>query len=300
MQEQKESIEDFYRFYTQHSNNPALKEHGQFNVFRRSEIDWNFKSYKPYNRRDYYKVALIDGKGKLYYSGKTIEVNQPALLFSNPNIPYAWESVAELQAGYFCLFTEEFIDPVAESETLRKSPLFQMDTRRVFFPDKHQMAYITSLFERMITELSTDYSHKYDLIRSLVELVTHEALKIEPVEQHTLQADASSRITIRFFHLLERQFPVSFENILQLKSAKDFATSLAIHTNHLNRAVKKITGKTTTEHIALRILQEAKALLKHSDWSIGDIAFCLGFESPAYFNNFFKKYSTISPGAYRQ
>ncbi|WP_447295910.1 helix-turn-helix domain-containing protein, partial [Acinetobacter baumannii] len=47
------------------------------------------------------------------------------------------------------------------------------------------------------------------------------------------------------------------------------------------------------------IVQEAKALLNHTDWNINEIAFCLGFDDSAYFTNFFRKQTRLSPVAYR-
>lgn len=63
--------------------------------------------------------------------------------------------------------------------------------------------------------------------------------------------------------------------------------------------MKEVTGKPTTAHIADRIISEAKALLQHTDWSIAEIAYALGFEYPTYFNNFFKKKTGEIPKAIR-
>ena len=100
--------------------------------------------------------------------------------------------------------------------------------------------------------------------------------------------------------LLERQFPVeSTENPLQLKTAQDFASSLGVHVNHLNRSIKEVIGKSTTTVITERILTEAKALLQHTDWAIAEIAYALGFDYPTYFNNFFKKLTGTNPTTLR-
>ena len=69
--------------------------------------------------------------------------------------------------------------------------------------------------------------------------------------------------------------------------------------NELNRAVKEITEKTTTQIIAERVLQEAKILLKHSAWSVSEIAYALGFNEVSHFNNFFKKHVQLSPLKFR-
>ena len=86
---------------------------------------------------------------------------------------------------------------------------------------------------------------------------------------------------------------------LRLKTAQDYADSLAIHVNHLNRSVKEVTGKPTSAHIAERVVTEAKALLQHTDWSIADIAHALGFEYHTYFNQYFKRVTGTTPKSFR-
>lgn len=109
------------------------------------------------------------------------------------------------------------------------------------------------------------------------------------------------RICHLFFELLERQFPIDSPHFqLKLKTANDYAYGLSVHVNHLNRAVKEATGKTTSEHISSRITQEAKALLQHTSWNISEIAYSLGFEYSAYFTNFFKKNTGFSPKKFRE
>ena len=85
-----------------------------------------------------------------------------------------------------------------------------------------------------------------------------------------------------------------------IRSASDFAEQLNVHVNHLNRAVKDTTGKTTTQVIAERLIQEAKVLLKHSKWNVGEIAYALGFTEVTHFNNFFKKHLHTSPLKFRE
>ena len=73
------------------------KEKTYFNVFSRQ---CNFGTVQ-FSYRDFYKVTLIIGVGKLYYTDKWILVNRPAMLFSNPLVPYAWESISEEQKECF-------------------------------------------------------------------------------------------------------------------------------------------------------------------------------------------------------
>ena len=123
---------------------------------------------------------------------------------------------------------------------------------------------------------------------------------MQPAETFRKHKDASSRIAIQFLEILERQFPIEHsDQPVALKTAQAFADKLAVHVNHLNRSVKQVTGKSTTTHISERIVTEAKALLQHTNWTVAEIAYALGFAYPSYFNNFFKKMTGSSPTTFR-
>ncbi|GAA0558802.1 helix-turn-helix domain-containing protein [Chitinophaga japonensis] len=264
---------------------------GHFNVFTRDTCNRT----TPYGRRDFYKVSLILGTGRLHYADRRIALDQPALLFSNPVVPYSWEAVSAEQKGWCCLFTDAFLHPAERQESLQDSPLFRTAAMPAFFVDAGQQAAISQIFIEMMREMESDYVHKFDVLRNYLHLLIHQAIKMQPQVQTGQPLSASSRIAQQFLDLLERQFPIDAETELRLKTANDFAGKLNVHVNHLNRALKEVTGKTTTEHISARIIQEAMALLRHSDWNIAQIAYGLGFEYPAYFNIFFKKHTGATP-----
>ena len=100
--------------------------------------------------------------------------------------------------------------------------------------------------------------------------------------------------------MLERQFPIEApQQKLRLRTAKDYADRLGVGVNHLNRVLKEATGRTTTDIIGSRVAQEAKLLLKQTNWSISEISDSLGFVEVAHFSNFFKRQTSVSPGGLR-
>lgn len=118
------------------------------------------------------------------------------------------------------------------------------------------------------------------------------------VNQHRCSSD---RIASLFVELLERQFPIDeMHPKINLRSLSDFALHLSVHVNHLNRAVKENTGKTTTEMILERILQEAKLLLKQGEWNVSEITYGLGFYETAHSFNFFKSHVSLNPLQFRK
>jgi AraC family transcriptional activator of pobA len=206
------------------------------------------------------------------------------------------------QEGYICAFTEPFLHSAMRGVSLKESVLYRVDGNPVYFLDDEQLRYLREVFARMRRDFDTDYEHKDDLLRNQLSLIVHEAARLQPASAYPVVAtNAAERITNLFISLLEIQFPVT-KNYHEpiLKNAQDFADRLAVHVNHLNRSVKEVTGKPTTAHIAGRLTSEAKLLLHHTDWSVGDIADRLGFGYATYFHRFFKQHTGTTPLAFRQ
>lgn len=267
--------------------------------FKAYEVDSKATGHN-YSRKDFYKISLTSGAYTFHYADRSFETDEPILFFGNPHIPYSCEIIKPSLDGYACLFTEGFLKLTERSESLLQSPLFKFGGTPILTLDKEQKKEIGAIFQKMITEQDSVYAFKDELIRNYLNLIIHEALKMHPSESYSTNKNAAQRIASVFLELLERQFPIeSVEHPLQLKTAQDFANNLSVHVNHLNSSVKEVTGKPTTAHIAERIISEAKALLQHTDWSIAEVAYALGFEYPTYFNNFFKKRTGMVPKAVR-
>ncbi|MDI3321277.1 helix-turn-helix domain-containing protein [Pinibacter soli] len=276
--------------------NNELKLKG-FNAF---QIGDACNTTGSYSRKDFYKICLSTGKSLINYADRSFEMDGTILFFGNPHIPYSWETISTTYAGYACLFSEDFLQLADRSESLQQSPFFKLGGTPILTIDEERRDFLNTIFRKMIEEQKTDYAYKDELIRNYINLIIHEALKMQPSENFDKHSNALSRVTSVFLELLERQFPIeSIERPLSLKSAQDYAKALSLHVNYLNRAVKDITGKSTTTHISERIISEARALLQHTDWNIADIAYSLGFEYPTYFNNFFKRLTGTNPKSLR-
>ena len=276
--------------------NSELKLKG-FNVF---QIEEDSNVVRDYSRKDFYKICLTTGESLINYSDRSFLMKGTILFFANPNVPYSWETISRSYVGYTCLFSEDFYKPSDRTESLQQSPLFKIGGTPIFEITEEKREFLNGIFRIMMAEQNTNYAFKDDLIRNYINLIIHEALKLQPAENFDHVKNAAHRITNVFLELLERQFPIeSTSRPLKLRTAQDYATALNLHVNYLNRAVKETTGKPTTTHISERIANEAKALLLHTDWNVADIGYALGFEYPTYFNNFFKRVTGTNPTSIR-
>lgn len=247
-------------------------------------------------RRDFYKIWLVENRGTLKHGNCTVDLKQSALIFLHPLVPYKFTPVDEDRSGYWCIFTGEFLSGSTRFINLQNSTLFCADGASVCFPEKAALSIFRFLFDQIVAEHNSNYAHKLESIRNLTSCLIHQGQKLQSVSKPRSQQTASVRLANMFFNLLEKQYPIASPKApLQIKKPADFADKLSVHTNHLNAAIQQITGKSTSSHIADRMIAESRALLQYSDWTVADIAYSLGFDYPNHFTAFFKKHTGHTP-----
>ncbi|MBJ6145359.1 helix-turn-helix transcriptional regulator [Hymenobacter sp. BT559] len=232
---------------------------------------------------------------------ETTDLDGTFLLCINPLVPHSVVHHSAANNGYACVFTEAFVANLKRTERLQYSPLFHVGDSPIIQLTSEQTEFMAGLFRQMLAVQQDEYNFKEEVVKNCLALVLHEALRIQPPAEATEPPSAAVQLTQRFLGLLERQFPLeSLEQQLALRTVQDFANRLAVHVNYLNRCVKEATGRPTSAHLAERLVAEAQALLRHTRWSVADIATCLGFAYPTYFNNYFKRETGQTPATYRK
>ena len=271
--------------------------------FRIGRMEEQAQSMSGYQRRSFYKISLLTkGEGILFYADKEVPIKDNALIFTNPLVPFSYKSLsAEKEQGFFCLFTNKFIDHSLHAGRLAESPLFRAGGNNVVVPDEQTTRLLCLVYERLIAEERSGYGHKQELIGAYIQVIIQEALKIESPEKNYRFNSSAGRLTDLFLTLLETQFAmVSPASPLELKNANEYAAQLSVHPNHLNRVLKTTTGKSTIDHINERTLSEARSLLLHTDLTIGEIGDSLGFNHATNFQAFFKRQTGTTANGFRK
>lgn len=83
------------------------------------------------------------------------------------------------------------------------------------------------------------------------------------------------------------------------KSVGFYSTQLKIRPKTLNRLTSCVLGQTTHQLIQDRRLKESRKLLLDRQLFIKEIAYALGFSSPAAFGRYFKEMTGMTPRAFR-
>ena len=151
--------------------------------------------------------------------------------------------------------------------------------------------------EDIITEINTEYQRsemwqQSMLAAYLTVLLTY--LSRLYTEQFNDKNISSDKLLLKSF-----QEKIN-ERFRELHEVGDYALLLNISAGHLSDVVKIQSGKPAIKHILERLTLEAKRLLFHTDHSLKEIAFDLGFSDASYFNRFFKRQTGVTPAEHRK
>ncbi|KQS36216.1 hypothetical protein ASG14_12365 [Pedobacter sp. Leaf194] len=197
--------------------------------------------------------------------------------------------------GYVVNFSVQFFNSfLLKVNYLDQFPYFKgaLNNPVIQIPEAMQEEIII-LFERMILEASGGKRLDIDMIKVLmIQLFIHIGRLTAETEKNVSECYKNIQIK-KFLNLIET-------NLLDLKLPKEYARMLNMTTNHLNSLCNEVLGKSTGEVIRERIVMEAKRLMINYDLSISEIAYRLNFNDNSYFSKFFKKYTEMTPEAFRQ
>ncbi|HEY3387475.1 MAG TPA: AraC family transcriptional regulator, partial [Saprospiraceae bacterium] len=87
---------------------------------------------------------------------------------------------------------------------------------------------------------------------------------------------------------------------IEKRTVEEYAEILFVSANHLSQSVKEASGRNALSFINERLMEEAKSLIRFTDYDIAEIAFQLNFSDPANFGKFFKRHIGQTPVAYRK
>jgi len=280
---------------------PGGKSIASFDILDLSSAGEDSPLSFDYNRKTFYTVTLLQGKYTLEFEERNIEVSGNSLIFTSTKIPFGIHAPEGVYAGISCLFKEDFITKSNSGYRLLEFPIYKPGRQHIYALTDEQTKHFIGIYAKIFDEKHANSDFKDNLQRTYLLELIFNAQKLDPASSYVKTNNTTEEIACSFIRLLESQFPIeSAQDMLKLTTAKDFADDLALHPNYLNRQVKLSKGRTVTEIIAARIIQEAKILLKVTNWNIVEIATCLGFEQPSHFNLFFKKHVSLSPTDYRK
>jgi AraC family transcriptional activator of pobA len=249
----------------------------------------------PHRAQFYHIIWIKKGRGTHFADFKPIEVKNNILIFIPQNSVNRFDPEGEYE-GKAIIFTDEFFcKNESDIQYLRSTMLFRdlydIATINVQCEEKE----LSKTLEIMENEfLSSKDNVQSNILHNLLHVFLLQAEReIRKQGFKELKSGINLNYLIQFKDFLE-------ENFKEIKSVNQYADKLSISEKQLHKATTSLLDKTPKQIIDERILLEAKRLLAHSNLSIKEIAYDLGYEEPTNFIKYFKKHTESTPSEFRE
>ncbi|GAB2555961.1 helix-turn-helix transcriptional regulator [Spirosoma areae] len=290
---------------------PSLLPPGTTPVSRLYYEDWNIKvvdreksgcdNYLSPNRRDFYKIMLMtSGTGCQTLGKDTYNIDERTILFLHPNEIVCWRNAPEtIGGGIFCMFKKRYLDQHPSLKLIIDRYRFFTQKKILrLSDDSTRMTH--SLLTQMKVEAASGDPLAEEAMQAYVQLILVESLKGTDYAP-TGEITTEYRHVYDFFGLLEKETNLAnLDKPIRMRTAQEYARKLNLNPSYLNGLVKKHTGQPISTLIKNRLVEESKALLVQTDWTLQQISQIIGFADQPNFSQFFKKYVGITPNEFRR
>ena len=214
----------------------------------------------------------------------------------SPRQVMQWDSRASFeQSGFSINFHEYFIKGTELAQQIKKYGFFSYSVNEALHLSPSEEKQMESIVENIEIEYhnNQDAFSKEIIIAHLSTLLKYANRFYE--RQFLNRKELSNDLLEQFNEQLEEYFQSGELQLKGVPSIEFIADKMSVTQRYLSDTLKKETGKTTTEHLHLFLIDEAKNLLLVPDASISETAYQLGFGYPQYFSRLFKKKVGVSP-----
>lgn len=243
---------------------------------------------KPH-KHDFFIIILFDqaqGTHNIDSIDYQIGNHQIHVLF--PGQMHKWD-IETGTTGYQLMIERSFFEQFA--------PYFRFSFTNY---QNHPVIQLTDeAFQLLLYEFDA-IKHELKNDRSLVHLISARAAVIAAIVSREAEGTFTEFKVYQSNPRLAKFNTLIDEFFKEQKLVTFYAEQLHISPNYLNILCKKNLKVSATQLIQQRVCIEAKRMLQSTSLSIKEIAFELGFVDHAYFSNFFKTQTGITPSAFRE
>lgn len=259
------------------------------------------KENSPPITNDCYSISLKKiVKGNFNYGRTKYDFTNGVLICIAPRQIMQWDSNAVFeQKGFSINFHEDFLNGTELAHQIKQYGFFSYSVNEALHLSPKEEKQMESIVENIEIEYQNnqDEFSKEIIISQLSTLLKYTNRFYE--RQFLNRKKLSNDLLQQFNTQLNTYFESGELQEKGIPSIDQIAEKMSVSQRYLSDTLKKETGKTTTEHLQLYLINEAKNILLNPNKSISEVAYELGFEYPQYFSRLFKKKEGISPSAFR-
>lgn len=242
------------------------------------------------HRHTFYEVVYItSGKGYHIVDFEPYKVKPPQFFFISPGQVHFWELSTDFE-GHFVMFYEDFlVFPSSGFSNIEELTFFHtVGESPELLLNRKQAAMMEDLFRPISNEYRAKEANMASVLRAYLHILIARLQRLTNNSQNESSLKRRSSLVRKFKHLVA-------ENFLKGISVQDYADMMGVSASHLSNTLKTMTGFTPAQLIHNEMLLEAKRMLVHTEQTVSEVGYHLGFEDPSYFSRFFKREIGMNP-----
>lgn len=241
-------------------------------------------------RKDFFEIVWLQGELPLHAIKEEEDPGKGDWIYLIP--PYRVHQLNKAgKNGILLSFKRDFLDEEDKEFYLDIFKIFNIQGEFSCLPLTQENALELGKIYQLLEE---EYLLKQNNFLILKAMLRVFLLKLIRIKEHVFTSqDLNQKRVYEFMLLLE-------ENYQQERNAGYYAGILNLSTKRLNQILKEKLDKTGMQLIHDRIILEAKRKIIHSENTLKEIAYDLGFTDRPYFSRFFRKQTGQSPETFQK
>ncbi|SFD74175.1 AraC-type DNA-binding protein [Chitinophaga sp. CF118] len=246
------------------------------------DIDW------------FIKIVFIQAGGVVVVDFKEYRLEQDALFFINSGQYYHFDDSCK---GVLLYYNRDFYCvEIHDKEVACDGILFHnVYEIPVIFMSPEISAAMQKVIQELKAELDgEDTTGMEEMIRILLKQLIIRSTRIWKQEHGVVTEEGRQEVEFSrtFSQLVEWHYT-------RHHTVAEYAELLHITPKALNKRITRYSNSTPNDIIKDRIILEAKRLLVHTELSVKEIGYKLGYEDTSYFIRLFTKQADIPPQTFR-
>jgi AraC family transcriptional activator of pobA len=236
-------------------------------------------------RKDFFEIVWLQNEWPLHAVKDEEERKSGDWIYLIP--PYRVHQLNKAgKTGILLSFKRDFLDEEDKEFYLDIFKIFNIQGEFSCLPLTEHNALELQKIYTLLEEEYKEQDNNFLILKALLKVFL---LKLIRVKEHVFTSqDVNQKRVFQFMMHLEENYQLE-------RNVMFYADELGISSKRLNQILKEKLDKTGMQLIHDRIILEAKRKIIHSENTLKEIAYQLGFTDRPYFTRFFKKQTGTSP-----
>lgn len=201
--------------------------------------------------------------------------------------------------GWGLFFHPDLLRGTSLGSKMSEYTFFSYETSEALHLSEKEKQNLFDCVQKIEAELQENIDkHSQTLIVSNIELLLNYCARYYG-RQFITRKNSNVNAVLQVEKWLKAYFSTEKINVSGLPTVKSLADQVHLSPSYLSDLLKKETGMTAQDLIHYHLIEAAKNILLHTNQSVGEIAYSLGFEYPQYFSKLFKQKTGKTPVEYR-